>query len=103
MGFIPRTTARRPRPVGRPPTAIPAELQRILDETFTTNSAYTDDITEMDPDDLQKLRRMGTIHADRRGLSFRWRILDEDNGRRSLVMWLQVKQKYNRAPRQAAA
>lgn len=75
---------------------IPAELQQILDETFTTNMAYTEDATDASPADLDKLRRMGERHAARRGLSFRYRLADNPDGSRSVSFWLQVKNKYNR-------
>jgi hypothetical protein len=104
MGFVPRAAARRPRPVGRPRDPIPAELTRILEETFATGQAYAEDVTGMGDDDLHKLRRMGERYADHSGLSFRWRLIDESDDRRTVTFWLQTKNKYNRpkAPKVAA-
>jgi hypothetical protein len=89
--FIPRTTVRRPRPLGRPPLPIPAELIVILDATLADKSAYTDDVTGMDPADLREILRAGERYAGRRGLSFRKRIIEDENGRTLLTMWLQAK------------
>jgi hypothetical protein len=93
--YIPRNAVKRPKPVGRPPLPIPEQLREILDETFTTNQAYTDDITDSTESDLQELRRMGERHAARRGLSFRMRITNEDEAR-VVTFWLQVKNKYQK-------
>jgi hypothetical protein len=102
MGFVSRKQVRRPKKVGRPPKPIPEKLVRILDETFTGNSAYEDDITNMTPSDLQEVIRLGTLHATRRGLSFRHRINPGTDGTQTLSMWLCPKQKYATRRKKAA-
>jgi hypothetical protein len=99
MPFVPRIALARPKPVGRPPTSIPRQLRSILDETFRTNQAWIEDITQLPDADLRELIRLGTRYAERLKLSFRHRITDGDEGRRQLAMWIQPKQKYERKPR----
>lgn len=101
MPFIPRGGVKRPRPLGRPPLPIPPELRRILDATFSDNSAYTEDVSDMDRADLQELLRAGGRYADRRGLSFRHRLTDEDDGRVVLAMWLQIKDFHSKPTKEA--
>lgn len=96
MPFVPRSTTRRPKPVGRPPGHIPQQLRDTLDETFRTNQAWTENITDTSDDDLRELVRLGTRYSERLALSFRHRITEDDEGRRWLAMWLQAKQKYVR-------
>jgi hypothetical protein len=96
MPFVPRQAVKRPKPVGRPPRPIPAELRAILDQTFSEKSAYTDDVTDMDRDDLRELLKLGTLYAERRGLSFRSRETEDDDGRVTLAMWIQPKNSYTR-------
>jgi hypothetical protein len=87
--------------MGRPPKEIPRKLVQILDETFTGNLAFTEDVTGTGDSELQEVIRLGALHAQRRGLSFRHRLTDDDEGHVILSMWLCPKQKY--APRRKAA
>lgn len=96
VGFIPRNRVRRPRPVGRPPAEIPAQLRQILDETFSTNSAWQERAEDTDPSDLREVIRLGELYARRRGLSFRHRLADDDDGVRTFSMWLTTKNSYHR-------
>lgn len=105
MPFVPRAIVKRPRPVGRPPLPIPAELVAILDQTLADKSAYTDDVTSMDPGDLQEILRAGERYAERRGLSFRKRVIEQDGDdgdRTTLSMWLQPRD-YRRAQTRKAS
>jgi hypothetical protein len=101
MPFVSRTQVRRPKRIGRPPKEIPRKLAQILDETFTGNSAFTEDVTETVDADLLEVLKLGALHADRRGLSFRHRVNEDNEGRVTLTMWLCPKQKYT--PRRKAA
>jgi hypothetical protein len=96
MPFVSRSQVKRPRPVGRPPKQIPPKLVAILDETFTGNCAFQENITSMEPDDLRELINLGELHAYRRGLSFRHRITEDDDGQTILSIWICRKQNYNR-------
>jgi hypothetical protein len=65
--------------VGRPRKQIPSELRKILDDTYAQNTDY---VTYGDPDgaDVQELIRHGKLYAERRELSFRYRILAPQPG-----------------------
>ena len=96
MPFVPRSTTRRPRPVGRPPGAIPQQLRDTLDETVRTSTAWTEEITSTSDADLRELIRLGTRYSERLKVSFRHRITEDDEGRRFIAFWLCPKQKYQR-------
>ena len=96
MPFVPRIVIARPRPVGRPPEPIPRQLRAILDETFRTNQAWIEDITDLPAADLRELIRLGTRYSERLKVSFRHRITEDDEGRRFIAFWLCPKQKYQR-------
>lgn len=93
---------KRPKRIGRPPREIPRKLVQILDETFTGNLAYVEDVTSTGDAELREVIKLGALHAQRRGLSFRHRVTEDDEGHVILSMWLCPKQKYT-SRRKAAA
>jgi hypothetical protein len=94
--FIPRNQVRHHRPPGRPPGPIPDHLREILDETYRTNTAWSENVTDTDRAELRELLRLGTRYAERRRLSFRCRLNEDDEGVIMLTIWMQDKRAYVR-------
>lgn len=73
------TPQQAPMPVGRQRKDIPAALVQVLEETYRQGLVYEEQID--DTEDVQELLQLCQLHARRRGLSFRYRLYEDDDGR----------------------
>lgn len=73
------TPEEAPMPVGRQPKEIPGRLVQLLEEVYSKGLVFEEEVD--DDDDVNELLRLCQLHARRRGLSFRYRLYEDDDGR----------------------
>jgi hypothetical protein len=84
---------------GRPKKHIPAALQQILDTTYEKKQDYVVE-DNVDSAEVDELINLGRLYAKRRGLSFRYRITDEQHdGMAKIRFRLTDKRQYARHDR----
>lgn len=81
---------------GRPPKEIPAQLRQILDSTYDDGTDYVVDANANGPA-MRELVLCGRLHAQRRGLSFRYQVTDEQpDGTAKVRFRLAAKRAYSK-------
>lgn len=89
-------TQRAEKKGGRPPKEIPAQLRKILDSTYDDGTDYVVDAKTGSPE-VTELVLCGRLHAQRRGLSFRYQVTDEQpDGTAKVRFRLAAKRAYSK-------
>lgn len=86
------TPEEAPMPVGRQPKEIPGRLVQLLEEVYRRGMHYEEQLD--DGDDVDELVKLCQLHARRRGLSFRYRLYDDDDGRLRICFTMCRKRVY---------